>query len=311
MSRARRPAAEPVTRPTVTMRTRLPIALAALAGLAALGTARAQDITSTVPDADKEKIAAAAPADAPAEPAKERKLLVFSKTVGFRHSSIPHGVQALKALGEKSGAFSIEHSEDESVFAADNLARFDAIVMLNTTGEVFEDEELKKAFSDFVKGGKGLVGIHSASDTFYKWAEYGDMIGGYFDGHPWHEEVHLKIEDPDHACNKCFGGSKFVIADEIYQYKPEPYSRSKLRVLMSLDPDGTDMKKNGMKRADGDYAVGWVQRYGDGRVFYSNLGHREATYWNPKVLAHFLAGIQFAVGDLEADTTPSAPAAKP
>ena len=183
-------------------------------------------------------------------------------------------------------------------------------MMLNTTGELFTDPELQKSLAEFVKSGKGLIGIHSASDTFYTWEEYGKMMGGYFDGHPWHETVKLKVEDPGHATCECFHGKDINIIDEIYQYTEAPYSRERLRVLLSLDPSGTDMKKNGMKRADGDYAVGWVQSYGDGRVFYCNLGHREETYWNPTVLQHYLAGIQFALGDLAADTTPSAALAR-
>ena len=127
------------------------------------------------------------------------------------------------------------------------------------------------------------------------------MMGGYFDGHPWHEKVRLKVEDPRHPLNRCFGGDAFEIVDEIYQYRDKPYSRERLRVLLSLDPAGTNMKKGGMKRKDGDYAVGWVQRYGKGRVFYCNLGHREGTYQNPVVMKHFLAGLQRVAGKRQAE----------
>ena len=257
-----------------------------------------------VSQADRDKIEKAAPQKAPAEPKKERRVLVFSKTKGFRHSSIEHGVIAFETLGKKSKAFTIEHSEDEAAFTEENLKRFDAVVMMNTTGNLFEDEAKRKAFSGFVKGGGGLIGVHSATDTCYNWKEYGEMMGGYFDGHPWHEDVTLKVEDPAHPCSKAFAEDTFVIKDEIYQYKEEPYSRDKVRVLLSLT-EGTNLKKGGMKRKDGDYAVGWVRKYGEGRVFYCNLGHREETFWNPVVLEHFLSGIQFAMGDLEGDTTPS------
>lgn len=261
-----------------------------------------------VPQKDKDKIAEAAPAKAPAVPKKDRHVLVFSKTKGFRHSSIEHGVVAFETLGKKANAYTIEHTEDEAVFTKENLKRFDAVVMLNTTGNLFEDEAQREAFSGFVKGGGGLVGIHSATDTCYNWKEYGEMMGGYFDGHPWHEDVTLKVEDPEHSCSQCFEKDTFVIKDEIYQYREEPYSRDKVRVLLSLT-EGTNFEKKGMKRKDGDYAVGWVRQYGEGRVFYCNLGHREETYWNPVVLEHFLAGMQFAMGDLEGDTTPSGTAA--
>ncbi|CAN5369659.1 hypothetical protein BH23VER1_BH23VER1_22000 [soil metagenome] len=292
-----------------------PLQAAAAAGLvffASLGCAQ-DDFTASVSDDDKAKIAEAVPTEAPAEPKKDRKILVFTKTGGFRHGSIPHGVYGMQQMGEKSGAYSMEHSEDPEVFRADNLERFDAIMMLNTTGEPFEDDERKAAFEGFVKEGKGLIGIHAASDTFYQWPEYGQMIGGYFDGHPWGsgDTVTMHLDDPDHVCNAPFDAKGFAIKDEIYQYRPEPYSREKLRILYSLDHEKTDMSKGGMKREDGDYAVGWVQKYGDGRVFYSNLGHNNETYWNPEVMAHFLAGIQFAVGDLEGDTTPSGPLPKP
>lgn len=284
--------------------------LASLA-LALPSRAEVDAITKSVSGEDKAKIAEASPAKAPADVTKARKLLVFSLTKGFRHSSIPHGVVAVDTLGKKTGAFTVEHSEDPSVFTKENLARFDAVMMLNTTGELFDEAEKKTALSDFVKGGKGLIGIHSATDTFYNWPEYGEMMGGYFDGHPWHEEVTLKVEDPDHATCACFEHQQpFVIKDEIYQYKEQPYSRDRLRVLLSLDPEGTNMAKDGMKRQDGDYAVGWVSKYGDGNVFYCNLGHREETYWNPTVLGHFLAGIQFAFGDLAGETTPSNQAKK-
>ncbi len=273
--------------------------------------AEVDEAIKKVPDENKAKIDAALPGEAPAGPKKERKILVFSMTKGFRHSSIEHGVYAFDRLGKATMAYSVEHSEDPSVFTAENLKRFDAVMMLNTTGNELFDEAGKKALADFVKGGKGLIGIHSATDTFYEWEEYGKMMGGYFDGHPWHETVLLRIEDPDHATCKCFDGAKtFQTIDEIYQYKEKPYSRDDLRVLLSLDPAGTDFKKGGMKRSDNDYAVGWVQQYGEGRVFYCNLGHREETYWNPTVLAHFLAGFQFALGDLKADTTPIAKLAK-
>lgn len=260
-----------------------------------------------VPDADLEKMRQAAPDKPQVQPKKQRRLLVISTTKGFRHSSIGHGVAALRIMGEKTGAYTIEHTEDVNALNADNLKRFDAICFLNTTGDLFDDPALRKSLADFVKEGKGLVGIHSATDTFYSWAEYGEMMGGYFDGHPWHEKVTLKIEDTTHPCNACFEGkNRFEIVDEIYQFKPEPYSRTKLRILTSLDTNLTNMTHQGIKRTDGDFGVSWLRSYGKGRVFYCSLGHREEIYWNPTVLRHYLAGIQFAFGDLEADTTPSA-----
>ncbi len=267
------------------------------------------------------KVKAAIPDKAPAKPAKPRKVLVFTLCRGFRHSVIPLATVALKSMGEKTGAYQIVESEDPKVFEPASLAQFDAICMQNTTGELFlpadydklpadkkaaadkESDSLKQSFVDFVKSGKGLIGVHAATDCFYKWPEYGEMLGGYFDGHPWNEEVWVKIDDPQSPICAMFGGQGFAIADEIYQFK-DPYSREKLRVLLSLDTSKTKMSNAGIKRADKDFAVSWVHKFGQGRVFYCSLGHRDEVFENPKVLQHYLAGIQYALGDLPADDKP-------
>ena len=269
------------------------------------------------------KIKAALPDKAYAQPEKPRKLLVFTLCRGFYHTVIPLGAEAFKLMGEKTGAYQAVVSDDIALFEPDKLAQFDAVCLMNTTGELFlpppadfdkltpeqraeaekRDARLKQSFLDFVKNGKGLVGIHAATDCFYKWPEFGEMMGGWFDGHPWNEEVTIKIDEPKHPLCTMFDGQPLTVADEIYQVK-DPYSRSKLRVLLSLDTTRTNMKKDGIKRSDGDFAVSWVREYGKGRVFYGSLGHRDDIFWNPKVLRHYLAGIQFALGDLKADATP-------
>jgi len=254
-----------------------------------------------------EKMKAAAPEKAAVKPAKPRKLLVFNLCKGFRHSSIECGAKALEIMGRKTGAYEAVVSEDIAMFQPEKLREFDAVCFNNTTGELFDDPALKKSLLEFVKGGKGIVGIHAATDCFYKWPEFGEMMGGYFHGHPWgaNDTVTLKIEEPDHPLCAPFEGQTFVVTDEIYQFR-EPYSREKLRVLLSLDTSKTDMKKGGIHRTDGDFAVSWVRQYGKGRVFYCSLGHREDIFWNPTVLRHYLAGIQYACGDLKADAAPSA-----
>jgi type 1 glutamine amidotransferase len=270
------------------------------------------------------KIGAALPEAPQAKPARARKILIFSATRGFRHSSIETGAEALRQMGSKTGAYAADHTEDPAVFTRENLAQYDAVVFLNTTGSPFNPaadknaspeqkagaaevyQARKDAFMEFIKSGKGFVGIHSATDTFYDWKEYGEMIGGYFDGHPWHEKVTLVVEDTSHPCNHCFGGKdRFEVTDEIYQYRAEPWSRRILRVLTRLDTEKTKMDKKGIKRTDGDFGVSWVKTHGAGRIFQCSLGHREEIYWNPVVLKHYLAGIQFAIGDLPADATPT------
>jgi len=263
---------------------------------------------SGVSDADVQKITAAVPDKAPAKPAKPRKLLVFNLTKGFHHGSIPYGAKALEIMGRKTGAFETTVSTDPAVFKPDSLKAFDAICLNNCTGDLFTDDALKASLLNFVKGGKGLIGIHACTDCFYKWHEFGEMLGGYFDGHPWNEKVSIKIDDPASPITKAFGGKGFIVKDEIYQFGPgqagwDPYSRDRLHVLLSLDMTKT---RNKGKRADKDYAIAWIHDYGKGRAFYCALGHHNEIFWNPKILEFYLAGIQFALGDLKADTTPSA-----
>jgi len=279
---------------------------------------------SVVSPEDTAKIQQALPAAARVQPAKQRKLLVFTLCRGFVHGSVPDGAVAFKLMGEKTGAFSTVISDDVSVFEPDSLKQFDAIVMDNTTGDLFatqgleqmaaeeqtkareREARLKQSFLDFVNNGGGLIGVHAATDCLYNWTEYGDMLGGYFSGHPWSEEVAVKLDDPGHTLCSAFKGQGFRINDEIYQFR-EPYSREKLRVLLSLDTSHTNMDKGeAIKRTDDDFAVSWVQSYGKGRVFYCSLGHRNEIFWTPSVLQFYLDGIQFALGDLPVDTTPSA-----
>jgi hypothetical protein len=251
-------------------------------------------------------IEAALPERAPAVPQAGRRLLVFTLCKGFRHSAIECGAAAVAALGERTGAYEAVVSDDLALFTPDRLGQFDAICFMNTTGELFVDEAARRSLLDFVRGGRGVVGIHGATDCCYEWPEFGELMGGYFDGHPWGagDTVTLKVDEPEHPLCRAFGGSRFTITDEIYQFRA-PYSRAALRVLLSLDTQRTDMNKPGIKRGDGDFAVSWVRSYGEGRVFYCSLGHREDVFWNRTVLEHYLAGIQFALGDLPADTTPS------
>jgi len=247
-----------------------------------------------------------------ADVAKPRKVLVFTLCRGFKHDSIPLGTKTLELMGKKTGAFSIVASDDPNVFDADNLKQFDAVVMNNTTGTLFDSPALKKSLADFVKEGKGLCGIHAACDCFYNWAEYGDMMGGFFAGHPFSKIV-VKNEDPKSPINAAFKGEGFEITDEMYTFKA-PYSREKLRILLSIDMEKTklepDPKREGFKkgenRDDHDYAISWIREYGKGRVFYCSFGHQHQIFWTPAILQHYLDGIQYAIGDLKADATPSA-----
>ena len=241
-------------------------------------------------------------------PQKKRKLLIFSRTTGFRHSSIEQGAAILSRLGELSGAYQADHTEDESVFNDENLKQYDAILMLSTTLNPISTPETRAAFENFLKQKKGLVGIHAATDCHADWSNYLEAMGGIFDGHPWNKNslVTLHNEALDHPCAKHVPQG-FQIMDEIYQYKDDQhFTRDKMRVLLSLDLSAPDMQRKNMKRKDNDYPVSWLRSFTGSRVFYTNLGHNEATYLNPVALQHMLCGIQYAMGDIEADATPSA-----
>jgi len=228
----------------------------------------------------------------------------------------------MKLMGEKTGAFEAVISNDLKNFEPENINQFDAICFLNTTKEVFSPDKkslrkmsaaekkeadqrearLKKSFMGYIKSGKGFIGVHAATDTFYEWPEYGVMIGGYFDGHPWRSNtpVSIKVEDgeEEHVCCAHLEGNNLNFREEIYQFKA-PYDSQKVHMLLRLDPEQTDLSIG--KRKDNDYGVSWIKHHGRGRVFYSSLGHNDHIYDNPKVLQHFLRGIQWAIGDLEAE----------
>jgi type 1 glutamine amidotransferase len=223
-----------------------------------------------------------------------KRVLVFNKTEGFHHDSIPTSADVFKQLDAASEMFEFVVTDDVKHFDKAELDTYDAVVFCLTTGEIKLSDEQKAALSDFIRSGRGgFVGIHSATDTFYQWPEYGEMIGGYFDGHPWTADttVTVKVEQVN-PITAPWGKTKFQITDEIYQLK-EPYDRKKQDVLLSLDADGTDMTKPGIKRADKDFAVAWTKMHGKGRVFYTSLGHNIAVWKDPRYQAHLMAGLQW------------------
>ena len=261
--------------------------------------------SGAVSSQDVQKMEAAMPAKPVATPKQPRKLLVFNLCKGFKHGSIAHWDKALEIMGRKTGAFEVVVSGDMAMFKAENLSKFDAVCLNNTTRLGFEEPELRKSLMDFIKGGKGIIGIHAATDNFYKWPEAAEMMGGQFCGHPWGsgDTVAIKIDDPGHPLMAPYKGKGFKVRDEIYRTKPPLYSRDKQRVLMSLDmSDEATHKKAGPE--DTDIGISWVKSYGKGRLFYCSLGHNNHLTWDPVLLQHYLAGIQFALGDFPVDTKP-------
>lgn len=279
-------------------------------------------------EAERAQIAEAVPREPIVEPRQKRRVLIFSATSGFRHKSIPHGKEALSLMGQTTGAYEAVVSDDPANFEPETLRGFDAVIMLNPSQDFFmPDAKKRKQLSEgeisalearhkrlvdnlvaYIEQGGGLMGIHSATDACYEHEGYGETIGAYFLSHPWgqNHRVTIVVEDKEHATIKpVFGDMKdFELVEEMYQFREEPYSRKKLRVLLHLDPARSEPGKN-LQRKDNDYPVAWVKMQGAGRVFYTSIGHNPHIYWNPLMLKHYLAGIQFACGDIEADTTPS------
>ncbi len=254
------------------------------------------------------KIEAAAPEKATVKPAKARKILVFWLCRGYYHESIPVANKAIEVMGKKTGAFDVVFSDDMNMFDANKLAEFDAVLFNNTTHLDFNEPSQRQALMDFVKGGKGIIGIHAATDNFYNWPEAAEMMGGLFDGHPWGASGiwAIKIAEPNHPLNAAFKGQDFKVKDEIYrQKKINPVENR--RILLTLDlNDQATKNATGAKESDRDMPVSWARNYGKGRVFFCGLGHNNEIFFHPAILQHYLDGIQFALGDLKVDASPTA-----
>jgi uncharacterized protein len=243
------------------------------------------------------------------QPPKKR-LLAIGASKGFQHDSISYALGTLWKLGVETGLWETYIRTDTELITKKetkrnnmkNLNYFDA-VFFYTTGELDMDEEQKAALLSFVRDdGKGFIGGHSAADTFYKWPEYGEMVGAYFDLHPWHHKVGIHVEDRNFPATRHLP-ARIEATDEIYQFK-EPYSRDKVRVLMSIDTSSVDLKHKMVKRTDNDFAVVWVKNYGKGRVFFNALGHENQIYDRKDMQQLFIEGIKWAMGLVPGDATP-------
>jgi len=238
-----------------------------------------------------------------------KQLLAIGEEKGYRHEAISHALATIERLGRDSGLWDTTIRTDTEAltkkkleFNAKNLNDFDA-VLFYTGGDLEMDAQQKSDFLSFIHDdGKGFVGVHSATITFTSWPEYGEMIGGYFDQHPWGTfDAPILVEDPMFPGMQQWPHS-FVLRDEIYQMKD--YSRDKVRVLMRLDPSKLDLKNKNVHRTDGDFAVTWAKAYGKGRVFYSTLGHVSENWDNPAFQKMYTEAIKWALGLIDADATP-------
>ena len=239
----------------------------------------------------------------------KKKVLAIGAVKGFQHDATSHGLATIWKLGLETGLWDTYIRTDTQLLTkkkltsnAKNLDFFDAVVFY-TTGELDLDEQQKADFLSFIRDdGKGFVGVHSAADTLYKWPEYGEMIGGYFDGHPWNQfQAPVIVEDPQFPAARHLPKT-FVILDEIYQIRN--YTRDRVRVIMRMDPNQIDQKGKGVKRTDNDFAVAWARNYGKGRVFYSTFGHRTESWDRPDIQKMWVEAIKWAMGMTPGDATP-------
>jgi type 1 glutamine amidotransferase len=229
-----------------------------------------------------------------AAPAPDDRVLVFSKTAGYRHDSIPDGIAALRDLGT-TGGFTVDATEDAAAFTPANLRRYDAVVFLSTTGDVL-DAAQQRAFEDYIRHGGGYVGIHAAADTEYDWPFYGGLAGAYFHSHPAIQPATVHVEDRAHPATSGLART-WNRTDEWYNYRSNP--REHAHVLASLDEasySGGTM--------NGDHPIAWCQNYQGGRAFYTGGGHTKASYAEPDFRAHLLGGIRWATGAAQADCRP-------
>jgi len=243
---------------------------------------------------------------------EKSRILMLTQSVGFMHDSVkrPDAADpekklavaeiAMIQLGEKSGLFTVDCTQDAAAdFTKENLKNYDMVMFYTTLTLPIAVPDLEYFFQEWLTAkGHGFIGFHSASDTFHDYQPYWDMIGGTFNGHPWNagETVTIKVHEPGHPTMKPFG-EEFTIKDEIYQYKN--FQPEKVRVLMSLD----------MSRCTPSAAyhvpVAWVKSYGEGKVYFNNLGHNESTWSDDRFLQSVTAGVQWIRGDIEADSTPN------
>ncbi|MEV0456599.1 ThuA domain-containing protein [Catellatospora methionotrophica] len=222
-------------------------------------------------------------------------VLVFSKTAGFRHDTIPAGITAIRNLGTANG-FTVDATEDATAFNDTNLAKYAAVVFLSTTGDVL-DATQQSAFERYIRAGGGYAGVHAASDTEYGWSWYGNLVGAYFSSHPAEQTATVKVEDPAHPSTAGLPPlwSRF---DEWYSFQTNP--RTNAHVLASLDersyaPGGSAM--------GADHPVAWCKPYDGGRSWYTALGHTAAAYSDTNFLNHLLGGIRTAAGQVAGDCT--------
>lgn len=285
--------------------------------------------------ADIVGLMAALPDKPLAKPQALRHVLVLCTARGFVHSSIPLAAKMVEYLGDRTGAWMTTITYDAAAINTENLKQYDAIFLDSTTGQFLDDPNNKEitaarrqALLDFVNGGKGLAGIHAATDSYHTssrpatpggpavaptgtWPEFNKLIGGFFKFHwTYPTLIQVKIDDPNSPLTSMFPAKGYNIVDETYTFAQDSFSRKRVHVLTSINyakmsQCDKDREPAATRRTDGDYALSYIQHVGNGRVFYEAHGHNEEVYYYRPFVEHMLAGIQYAIGDLKADDSPS------
>jgi type 1 glutamine amidotransferase len=265
--------------------------------------------TDKVPADERQKIDAAIPRQPLATPRKPRKLLILDvcPAGGFYHVTIAHGNLMLQLLGKYTGAFEAVFDNNLDNLKYPRIKQYDAVFLNSVVGPVFADPEVLDGLIRYVREGGGVAGLHGTTFSSQDVREFGELMGAQEGPHQYNGEPGtLKIDDPESPLTKHFGGKGFSMIDEFYHFPPTgPYTREKLHVLLSVDAAKTDLRRWQI-RPDNDYGMVWIKSFGKGRVFNSVLGHRPEFYMMPDLVKLMLGGIQFVLGDLDADTTPSA-----
>jgi type 1 glutamine amidotransferase len=232
---------------------------------------------------------AAGTSRAPRGPAPFR-VLVFSRTLGFRHDSIPDGIAAIEALGLEH-RFAVDATEDPGTFTPSTLSRYRVVVFLSTTGDVLEGSQ-RDALQAFVRRGGGFVGVHAAADALYDWPWYGSLLGAYFARHPAVQQARIRIEDTAAAATRGVP-DPWTWTDEWYDFRSNP--RPRVHVLLTLDE--ASYHGGGM---GADHPLAWEHEFDGGRAWYTALGHESATFASPAFRSHLLGGIEYAAGRVRA-----------
>ena len=217
--------------------------------------------------------------------AQQSKVLIFSKTKGFRHASIEHGRTIIADLCLKNN-IAVDSTEDASNFTFNNLKKYDALIFLNTTGDLFNEKQ-QEALVKYIQNGGGFMGIHAATDAEYEWEWYGKMVGGYFMSHPKQQNAKIKVINKNHPSTSMLP-DEIERWDEWYNFKNVNPDITVLATLDESSYEGGEM--------NGNHPIVWCHEFDGGKIFYTGFGHTDATFDEPLMQKHMLGGILWVIG---------------